>query len=162
MVGFIIVYVESWLICFGRWKHRRNLVMFSLNILHHYFKLLFVSVFFLLCIQFLRAIGGVCLWTWHMVFRFLRLVVSRSLKRLSVNPQRHITSSQCTEPAGFYVPCVKLILLTQLPVEPVLWEQIGCSNSQSVTFPHPGCWPPYKERHYISLHNNTAPALRWR
>lgn len=57
---------------------------------------------------------------------------------------------------------VNLIHCVLLPVGRVLREQIGCSNSQSVTFPHPGCWPPYKERHYISLHNNTTPALRCR
>lgn len=32
-----------------------------------------------------------------------------------------------------------LCVFTQLPEERVLCEQIGCSNSQSVTFPHPGC-----------------------
>lgn len=25
------------------------------------------------------------------------------------------------------------------------WEQIGLSDTKSVTFPHPGCWPQYKE-----------------
>lgn len=35
--------------------------------------------------------------------------------------------------------CNLILAFTQLPVERVLHEQIGCSNSQSMTFPHPGC-----------------------
>lgn len=64
------------------------------------------------------------------------LTATRELRQM-----HYIPSTQCLVCLSGICGLCNLILcvFTELPVERVLPEQIGCSNSQSVTFPHPGC-----------------------